>query len=403
MNKSSITILSIAFVLLLLTLIIGNSGKKPLDWTPSFNTKDKIPMGLYILDREIDTFFNVYVERYKDDLKDYFYEGVFEDSVLYDYALLNVNVSFDAGNDQINHLCRFVRNGNTVFLSAFTFPQVLMDSLKLEQISTPYSILPVHNSENITIFLTDRIIRDQGIDAERTITGSYFASFDPSMTSVLGMRSINKKTRPNFVQVRMGEGSFFIHLEPGVFTNYHFMRANDYKHTEKVLSYIPDHQDVVWLLHKQTARVISDSPLRFIMSQPALKWAWYLIIVGLLAFIIFNIRRSQRIIPIITAPSNSSVDFAKTIGNLYRLEGDMKVLIDKKIIYFLEKIRSEYHLSTDVLDGKFTVSLHTKSGKDMKIIQRLVLLINKHKQFDYTCTIHDLQRLSDTIENFYKS
>ncbi|MFZ1525043.1 MAG: hypothetical protein WAT22_09520, partial [Saprospiraceae bacterium] len=211
MNKSTITILSIAFVLLLLTLIIGNSGKKTLDWTPSFNTKDKIPMGLYILDREIDSFFNVYVERYKDDLKDYFYEGVFEDSVLYDYALLNVNVSFDAGNDQINHLCRFVRNGNTVFLSAFTFPQVLMDSLKLEQISTPYSILPVHNSENITIFLTDRIIRDQGIDAERTITGSYFASFDPSMTSVLGMRSINKKTRPNFVQVRMGEGSFFIH------------------------------------------------------------------------------------------------------------------------------------------------------------------------------------------------
>ena len=60
-------------------------------------------------------------------------------------------------------------------------------------------------------------------------------------------------------------------------------------------------------------------------------------------------------------------------------------------------------MTTDVLDGKFTVSLHTKSGKDMKIIQRLVLLINKHKQFDYTCTIHDLQRLSDTIENFYKS
>jgi hypothetical protein len=403
MSKTGITIIGILAFLLIGSVFIGKTSKKPLDWTPSFNTKDKIPLGLYILDKEIDTFFTVYVDRYKDDLKDYFYEGVFEDSVLYDYCLLNINATFDTDKDQIKNLCAFARNGNSVFLSATNFPLALMDSLGLNIISIPYQPFRNMNQDTITLRLSKSPFTKQKITASKSLNGSYFESVDKSRTKILGTRKLHKSNKPNFVQVKVGDGHFFIHLEPGVFSNFHFMQGKDYRYTENVLSYIPEYQDIVWLLHKQTSRVISDSPLRFIMSQPGLRWAWYLIISGLLALIIFNIRRSQRIIPEISSPPNTSVDFAKTIGNLYRLEGDIKGLIDKKIIFFLEKIRSEYHLQTDVLDEKFTHSLHTKSGKDIKIIQRLVLLINKHRQFDYTCTIHDLQRLSDTIENFSKS
>lgn len=403
MNKTTITIISILGLLLILLLFGSNSGEDRKDWRPSFNTKDKTPLGLFIFDKEVDTFFTVYVERYKDKLQDYFYEGVFEDSVLYDYCLLNINASFETDKEQIINLCDFARIGNSVFLSAYSFPEALMDSLNLELHSVPYVNFFQLNPDTTTLSLTDSLLYDDGISGTKTITGSFFESLDSTSTEVLGIKTHSEVSKPNFVKVRFGKGKFFIHLEPAIFSNYHFMKDYDYKHVENVLSFIPDFQEVVWLLDKQTSKVISDSPLRFIMSQRSLKWAWFLLLSGILAFILFNIRRSQRIIPIIPTQPNTSVEFAKTIGNLYRQEGNMNNIVSKKIIYFLERIRSEFHIQTDELDEKFIHSLHTKSGKDIKVIRKLVLLINRHRQFDYTCTIHELQQLNDTIENFYKS
>lgn len=402
MSRNRITIISILAGLILVAIFFGSAGKKPLNWNPTYNTKDKIPLGLYIFDKEVDSFFHVYVERYKDDLKDYFYEGVFEDSVLYDYCMMNINMSFDVDKKQTENLCSFVKNGNSVFLSAGSFSESLMNRLKLEVFNIPYSTLSDKNHENIKIYLQDSTAGSK-IIGQRTITGSYFISYDSASSQVLGYRMFNKVVQPNFIKVKMGLGHFFIHLEPAAFSNYHIMTGDDYKYAEAVLTHIPYNQDIIWLLHKQTSRVISDSPLRFILSQPPLKWAWYLLITGLLAFIIFNIRRSQRIIPDLPPPANTSVEFAKTVGNLYRREGDIKNIIDKKIIYFLEKIRTDYHLHTDVLDEKFAKMLHIKSGKDIKIIERIVLLINKQRNFDFARSTHDLQQLNDTFENFYKS
>ena len=91
---------------------------------------------------------------------------------------------------------------------------------------------------------------------------------------------------------------------------------------------------------------------------------------------IFNAKRRQRVIPIIKPLPNTTVDFTKTIGNLYYQEGNHQNLIDKKIIYFLERVRNEYLIDTAVLDENFIKKLHAKTGKDIKDIEHLVYLIN---------------------------
>ena len=53
---------------------------------------------------------------------------------------------------------------------------------------------------------------------------------------------------------------------------------------------------------------------------------------------IFNAKRRQRVVPIINPLPNTTLDFTKTIGNLYYQEGNHQNIVDKKIIYFLEKI-----------------------------------------------------------------
>lgn len=114
------------------------------------------------------------------------------------------------------------------------------------------------------------------------------------------------------------------------------LKKEQYQYTENILSYFSE-GDIIWYTKGPKDERISGSPLRYIMSQPPLKSAWFLGLFGILIFMIFNAKRKQRIVPIIKPLENLTVDFTKTIGNLYYQEGDHTNIIDKKIIYFLEK------------------------------------------------------------------
>jgi len=197
--------------------------------------------------------------------------------------------------------------------------------------------------------------------------------------------------------VKYKSGTFYLHTQPVAFTNFHLLKGNHHEYAEKVLSYIPK-TDVFWCIKDQNGEVISASPMRYILSQPALKWAWYIFLIGMIIFILFNAKRKQRIVPIIKPLANTTVDFTKTIGNLYYQEGDHNNIIDKKIIYFLEKIRNEYLIDTNKLDNDFIKKLHLKSGKKLEDIQNLVYLINAYRKNNFASDEADLIQINTAIE-----
>jgi hypothetical protein len=112
---------------------------------------------------------------------------------------------------------------------------------------------------------------------------------------------------------------------------------------------------------------------------------------------IFNAKRKQRIIPIIKPLTNTTVDFTKTIGNLYFQEGNHDTIMEKKIIYFLEKIRQDYLLDTQNLDDDFIKKLHQKSGKDIALIENVVMLIKRQRK-TFKSTEAELIKLNAVIE-----
>ena len=95
---------------------------------------------------------------------------------------------------------------------------------------------------------------------------------------------------------------------------------------------------------------------------------------------------------------NTTVDFTKTIGNLYYQEGDHDNIINKKIVYFLERIRNVYLIDTNKLDDEFIKKLHLKSGKDLSDIQRAVFLINTHRKSPHSSIEEDLIQINKAIE-----
>ena len=76
-------------------------------------------------------------------------------------------------------------------------------------------------------------------------------------------------------------------------------------------------------------------------------------------------------------------------------------IIDKKITYFFEQIRRDYHLNTELLDDKFISRLASKTGVSKNKVQKLIQYILALR----TKTIHtekDLVDLNKLIEEFYQ-
>src|SRR5690606_19360837 len=127
----------------------------------------------------------------------------------------------------------------------------------------------------------------------------------------------------------------------------------------------------VWDDYYKVGKPIITSPLRFVLSQPALKWAYWLTIIGLLTYILFNIKRRQRIIPIIEPLKNATKDFVGIIAQMYFLEKNHLDLAEKKIAYFYDNIRTNYLLNTQSISDDFKLQLSAKSGVDIDFVNRL--------------------------------
>lgn len=398
MNKTFKIYIAILVVIFALIIMADRNRPKPIDWRPTYSVNDKIPFGLYVFDKEAKGLLkNQKIERVSAITPYEFLDSKYDsDSLVENYKIKGTffNISeFGSIDDQsIKEILYFVSHGNNAFLSMKTFPQTLLDTLKIDFRND------FQYSDSTSIWLANKNASTKKYHLTEGMGDYYFSKIDTLNTVVLGYQGnkLNKK-RINFIKVPYLNGYFYLHTQPAAFTNFHLLKSDHYQYAEKVLSYIPK-GDIFWYTKGQNSETISDSPLRYILSQPALKWAWYLFLIGMLVFILFNVKRKQRIVPILKPLPNLTVDFTKTIGNLYYQEGDHDNIIDKKIIYFLERVRNEYLIDTTKIDDVFIKKLHHKSGKDENDIRSLVLLINEHRKSYHGSLEEDLIRINNAIE-----
>ncbi len=440
--SKNIKILIFFLVLVLMLIIFADSNKtKPINWEQTYGITDKIPFGLQVFNEESKGLFkNQNLEKFSETPYEFFYgtNSYGSDSIYYNENLpppVVDSISYENATDTIysqvidtlsivdtssyenedivqsvetkndkkgaiftisdfykfddrstEELLYFVQEGNTVFVSATTMPDILRDTLKFE------IILRNHIGAKLKSTLVNSNIN---FEFDKGASDYYFSKFDKNTTTILGNIHDEKYTLPNFVEIKYGKGKFLLHLQPIVFTNYYLLK-NNYKYIESVCSHI-DSENIYWSVEGMEKSSISASPLRFIFSQPALKWAWYLSLFGILIFMFFNAKRRQRVIPISEPIKNTTVEFAKTIGNLYFLEKNHKDIAEKKVVYFLEKIRKAYYLDTTVLDETFINRLHQKTSKDKADIVKAINKINYIKNSS-SLIEKDLVELNTLIE-----
>jgi len=137
-----------------------------------------------------------------------------------------------------------------------------------------------------------------------------------------------------------------------------------------------------------------------LFRYPPLKWGLLTAIFTLIVFVLLEMRRKQRYIPVITRPRNDSLDFVKTIGRLYYDKGDHKNLSRKMSAYFLEHVRNRYKLPTSELNDDFIRNLQFKTGLNESEIKGIVYFIRDMEKAE-VISEQQLAYFHKQLESFY--
>lgn len=396
MNKTLRLYLVLLVLIIIGSVLIEFSKPRPINWTPTYNESHKIPYGTFVLYNELpglfpeDSIAKVRETPYQFLKKNY---NWVDRKYNISGSFIYISNRYDIDQESANELLEYASQGNSVFLSSQFFEQSLLDSLG---IGIRYRFNLKTKSE--LLFANPKLSSDS-IHIKRDINNYYFNKLDSTTTTVLGYQKFDSIPYINYVKVSRGEGAIYMHLQPIGFTNYQLLKNDHKKYAAAVLSYLPN-ETIYFDSKNKTGIIAGASPLRFILSNPPLRWAWYLSLITLVFFMIFNAKRRQRVIKVIKPLQNTTVAFTKTIGNLYYETQDHNTIIQKKITYFFEYIRRTYFLDTQTLDDKFIKNLSLKSNAKQDTVEYLVNVIRQLRS-KRVCTEADVLRLNKAIENFY--
>lgn len=386
MKKNAPYIIITLAISALLFLFVNNSKNKQrkLDERVTLKRQDKIPYGTYAAFNSMPYIFPkaaIFVSRQVP--------GYWDSLSYYDskQAYIVVTKRFDADEDEMDKMIAFAQKGNDVFICAQYFSAAADRLLKCGSSSFDFSILSVDDlkSEMKTYLLAPPYEKKSSYTYPGRTFNSYFSSIDSFTTDILGK---DETDRPVFIHLRTGKGNFFVHLEPLVFSNYFLLHKDNMDYFEKVMSVLnPETKRIVWdeyylLKPRQNNQKQKKGWFNVLMNmknedgKKSFNASFWLAIVLLLLYVLMEMRRRQRPIPLIKKPKNESLDFVKTIGRLYYDKGDHHNLCKKMSAYFLEHVRNKYKLSTGKLDDEFTRSLQYKSGAEEAEIRKIISFIN---------------------------
>jgi hypothetical protein len=401
--RKNLLYIVVAVIVLVLGIIsyynIRNRGKT-FDPRITLRQADKIPYGTSVARQLLPKLFtktNIYYTRtyanYWDSISTY-------DSA---QAIFIVTTEFNADNEELSILNNFVKEGNYVFVVARSFSTDAQEFFRFNYSPTSFQQIQ-GNNDSLELRLENSVF---GAQSSYVYPGSKYESIftkvDTPYTTVLGR---SDEGYPNFIQLRLGKGSFFIHTVPLAFSNYFILHKKNVAYYSQAVSVLPQQVNkIVWneyYLSKKRSSNREPNWLGVLMRFPAFKWALITAILTGLLYILLGMRRRQRMIPAYAKPRNESLEFVKTMGRLYFEKKDHKNLARKMGAYFLDHVRLRYKIATHELDEDFVKRLQFKSGYSQSELQYLVGFINDLEQLP-AVSENQLLNFQRQLELFYQN
>lgn len=377
-------------LLVILYLIAQINQPKELDWSETLSSNDKIPFGTYIVhDRLNDIFPGAKIQNYHEPV----YNVITDDSIA-NSSYVIICRQFNISKYDYKKLTDYLSRGNDVFISAESYGGAIEDNLNVR---TALALGFVSKITTPISFVSPHLDPARKYKVDKGCTNIYFTEFDTARGAVVGKDS---GSNANFIRFKFGKGNLYLSSNPKMFSNYSMLTADGAGYTATALSYVKNTSTLAWDDY-YTQGSSKESLMRVFFGNSYLRWAYYITLFSLLLFVLYEMKRRQRIIPVIAPLKNSTVEFVNVIGQLYYEKRNNTDIAHKQLLYILSYLRETYHFKTDKFDEEFVQRLIGKVGLDEEFARQFVSYLQFIAVQDRVSD-DELIGLNKLIEKFYK-
>lgn len=380
-------------LLVLLLSILEAAVPEPTDWTPSYSRHKSTPYGSRLVYESVrDLFPQVH------PVNEPFYvvanERLEEGSVT-PAAHLLLERAYASSDANTRMVLSLAERGDHFLIAANAFEGLLADTLNL--VTGMKSFAMEEDTSDLRFIGEPRIV--EGVYRyAHGYPGAHFTSYDTLRTRVL---AVDGASRPVLLQMNWGKGGLVLCTAPHAFTNFNLLKNDNGTALAAMLSALPL-LPLYWHEYQNANATTSSSPMRFLLSQPSLRWAWMLTLALTLLFILVRARREQRAIPVEEPPRNSTRELMHTLGRLYWGKGDHADMARKMIANLKEDLRQRTYLHAFAYDDATVAHIATKTGLSRTEVTTLLNTIATAEKADRLSEVQ-LLKLSEQINELRRS
>ena len=373
----------ITFVVVFLALVFVMEYQMPrrFTWNPSFSHIDKQPFGCYVFDSVLSASLSDGYEVTKKTLYQLRGEHRRMGVLVVAEYLYNMNET------DVDNLLAMAAEGSKILLVSGGMPSCLSDTLHFDTDGYYHELtLREYAMRGLTLD-TVTWIADAVYDRKEYYLYPQLSSFEILLDTdsvkgrILAMNTSHQHEEENdsvsystAVAIPVGKGEVIFAMTPLAFTNYGILEGNIHDYVFRLLTQMKGLPMVRTEAYTPATAQAEQSPLRYFLSQPPLRWAVILSFLTILVFMVFTAKRRQRVIPVVEEPKNRSLEFVKLIGTLYYQKGDYRDLVMKQYAYLMETIRRvlQVDLNDRGNDLRSFAVISAQTGVEEKEIAALV-------------------------------
>lgn len=222
-----------------------------------------------------------------------------------------------------------------------------------------------------------------------------------------------ENNKVNFIKVKHGQGGLYLFTTPIMLTNYYMTTEEGYEYANAFFSEFGTIDKFYWDNFSRmpehrggpgwNRNVLDNSNLfEFILSNTSLRWAWYLFLIGVLLFLLFFTKRRQAAIDILAPDKNTTIEYAKAVGQLHYKTGALPNLADQLMKLYYSEINNRYGILQNMEKETQIEQVALQSGLKKTDIEEIYSSYIKFK-YNPNNEVGQLIQLHSNLEYFYKN
>ncbi|HSC52923.1 MAG TPA: DUF4350 domain-containing protein [Phnomibacter sp.] len=372
---------------------------KYIDETYTLGPDDKRPFGGYITKATIDTIFtSAVLESNSNTFTKWYSKKSDEEEVGQGDMYIILSPAIRAYEKEAEDMVNYMRSGNTLVLITDALSEELEEALRIRV---------MNDAENLPyqmqLEMMDTRVRIKDSTQPGPKNFSYY--YHPFLHAIYTGKkhkgaetiAVNSQNKPTIVRMPYGRGQLIVATNARAFGNYFLLSGQNHAYLLHMAGYFPaDPYHVVWDAFYQ--RNINRSPEGYsvfdaLFSIPPLRWSFWILLVLALIWVITNLRRRQRMIPILQPNTNTTVSFVETIAQLYFNRQDHANIARKMTTHFLDYLRTNFYMPPNIASDEWADILSQKTGLSKADAKETADLMEKAQQAEESFTSTDLFKL----------